>query len=398
MEHTQDPLNAIFSRALSGRSLFKDRRVLRFDYVPDKLLFRERQINSIGEILATILHGSRCSNILLYGKTGTGKTAVAKYVTKALDKVSTKNNTDIRFPYCNTRISGTEYRVLVELGESLGVHIPFTGLAMSEASARIMDQVQTTGLRVVFTLDEIDFLVKTFSDKLLYEFTRVNERLTSGFLSIIGISNDLRFKEFLDPRVLSSLSEEEVVFPPYTTDEIRAILRERSTLAFSPGVIDDGAINLCAALAGSEHGDARRAVDLLRVACEVAEREGANRIEEHHVRVAVQRIEQDRMVDALRSLPMQAKLVLMGISTLGSPHSTGEIYGRYAALCQRIGVEALTQRRVSGLLSELDLLGLVAANVVSQGRHGRTKRISNLIPTDLLHEVFTEDPIMNPLL
>ncbi|MEM4297118.1 MAG: orc1/cdc6 family replication initiation protein [Nitrososphaerota archaeon] len=393
----QDPLQSIFSRALSGRVLFKDRRVLLSDYIPDRLLFRDKQIAAIGEILAPLLHSSRCSNILLYGKTGTGKTAVARYVAKSLLKVATKHGIDLHFPYCNCRVAGTEYRILVELGDSLNVRIPFTGLALSEAWSRILEALKAGSLKVVFILDEIDFLVKNYGDDLLYEFTRVNERLSKGFFSLIGISNDLRFKEFLDPRVLSSLSEEEIVFPPYTAEELRAILSERAKLAFYPGVVREAAINLCAALAGSEHGDARRAVDLLRVAGEMAEREGSPHLEEHHIRAAAQSMEQDRVVDALRSLPLQAKLVLLSISTLNSAASTGEVYARYSSLCRKIGIEALTQRRVSALLSELDLLGLVSANVVSQGRYGRTKRISALVTSQLLRSVFQEDPVIGSL-
>jgi cell division control protein 6 len=113
-------------------------------------------------------------------------------------------------------------------------------------------------------------------------------------LSIIGISNDLNFKEYLNPRVLSSLGEEEIVFPPYTAIEIKSILEKRADIAFENGTISQAAISLCSALAGSEHGDARRAVDLLRIAAEVAEREEANKVEEKHVRIAVQRIERDR--------------------------------------------------------------------------------------------------------
>lgn len=216
--------------------------------------------------------------------------------------------------------------------------------------------------------------------------------------SLIGISNDLRFKEFLDPRVLSSLSEEEVVFPPYTADEIRLILLDRSVQAFSDGAMDDGAINLCAALAGSEHGDARRAVDLLRVAGEVAERESASRVEDRHVRIALQRIEQDRMADALHSLPLQAKLVLLGISVNNIATSTGEVYSRYAGLCRRTGIEMLTQRRISGLLSELDLLGLISADIINQGRYGRTKKITSLVPAELLQEILHEDPLLKSLI
>ncbi|NWG09162.1 MAG: AAA family ATPase [Nitrososphaerales archaeon] len=397
-DKSNNSLDDIFTRALSGRSLYKDRNALRSDYIPSKLPFREKQIISIGETLAPLLHGSKCSNLLIYGKTGTGKTAVAKYVLMKLSEKASTRNLKIKFAYSNTRVAGTEYRLLFDVAQYMGLSVPFTGLAIGEVFARIISAINSSIITLILVLDEIDFLVKNYGDNLLYELTRANEQLPKGYLSLIGISNDLKFKEFLDPRVLSSLSEEEIVFPPYTAEELKAILYDRSKIAFFDDTITEAAINLCAALAGSEHGDARRALDLLRVSGEVAEREGAPKVEERHVRTAVQKIEQDRMVDALRSLPLQAKILLWSIISSGEANSTGEIYERYSNICHKINVEVLTQRRVSMLLSELDLLGLVTTNLVSKGRYGRTKKINPSINLQFVREVFSEDPIMNSLL
>jgi len=393
-----DPLDDIFKRALSGQSLFSNRDALSSDYIPVRLPFRENQIIGIGEILSPILHGSRPSNLLLYGKTGSGKTAVARYVLRRLKGAAAEQGIDVNICYVNTRFAGTEYRVLSNLAEALNLKIPFTGLSAGEAFARVESAVDASKSNVVMILDEIDFLVSNYGDDIVYELTRVNERLNPSRVSIIGISNDLRFKELLDPRCLSSLSEEEMVFSPYTANELKTILAERAAAAFYRGAVDEAAIGLCAALAGSEHGDARRAVDLLRVSGEVAERETAPRVEEKHVRAAVQRIERDRMVEAIRSLPLHAKLVLLSVLTNGVSASTGEIYQRYAKQCRRIATEPLTQRRISGLLAELDLLGLVSANLVSQGRYGRTKKISSLTPIDTCKEILSEDSTLGSLL
>ena len=398
VEPSADPLDDIFRRALTGQSLFTNRDALSSDYVPGRLPFREKQIAGIGEILSPVLHGSRPSNLILYGKTGTGKTAVARYVLRRLKTSAAEQGIKVNTCYANTRFAGTEYRVLSTLAEEINLKIPFTGLSVGEAFARLESTINASKSNVIVILDEIDFLVSNYGDDLVYELTRINERLTPSKVSFVGISNDLQFKELLDPRCLSSLSEEEMVFSPYTASELKIILAERATAAFCTGAVEEAAIGLCAALAGSEHGDARRAVDLLRVAGEVAEREASSRVEEKHVRAAVQRIERDRMVEAIRSLPLHAKLVLLSILTNSASSSTGEIYQRYTKLCRRIASEPLTQRRVSGLLAELDLLGLVSANLVSQGRYGRTRKISALTPLDTCREILAEDPTLGSLL
>ncbi|GBC75158.1 hypothetical protein HRbin06_00472 [archaeon HR06] len=395
---SEDFIKEIFKSTLVKKTIFKNREVLRSEYVPNKLPFRENQIRIIAQILSPLLKGNRCSNLFLYGKTGTGKTAVARYVLKELEETANTHKINLKAVYCNTRIAGTEYRLLYDFSNSLGLKVPFTGLAIKEVSERILNYISSMKINVVLALDEIDFLVKTSGDDLLYEFTRANERLKGGSLSLLGISYDLKFKELLDPRVLSSLSEEELVFPPYTAEELKVILAERVKLAFNEGCVDDVTINLCAALAASEHGDARRALDLLRVAGELADREGVDRVEEKHVRLAIKKIDEDRMLDALTSLPLHQKLLLLAsFSPQGQSH-TGEVYTKYVRFCEVNGIEPLSSRRVTTLLNELDMLGLISATTVSKGRYGRTKKITPLINLDLLKKIYQEDPLLKSLL
>ncbi|HYB03073.1 MAG TPA: orc1/cdc6 family replication initiation protein [Nitrososphaerales archaeon] len=401
MDRHSDTLETIFEKALSAPKLFSNHDALRSDYVPEHLPFRDEQISSVGHVLSPLLHSSKPSNLLIYGKTGTGKTAATKHVLSKLSATSKKNNVHATFVYSNVRIAGTEYRVLAELAAQIGLSVPFTGLAVSEVLSRLQNQIKSQKLRAILVLDEIDYLVKLFGDRLLYDLTTSSDAIAPGFLSIVGISNDLQFKEGLGARVISRLSEEEIVFPPYTAQELTAILHERTSFAFNPGAYTEAAVNLCAALSGSEHGDARRAVDLLRIAGEVAEREGSKQLEDKHVRVALQKIDQDRISDALKSLPLHAKLVLLAavknhLET--SNKSSGSIYENYSNLCKISGMEALTTRRVSGLVSELDTLGLVTATLVNYGRYGRTKKVTPQISQDVLRQAFQDDSVISQLL
>ncbi len=388
-------IDEIFRRAKEGRPLFVNREALSPEYMPDHLPFRDSLSQEVAKILAPILQGSKPSNLLLYGKTGTGKTAVANYVLKRLK--ARANDSNLVLAYVNTRIQDGEYRTLAEFARHLELakekQIPLTGLAIGEVIDRVFDNIRSNKKKVVLVLDEIDYLVKLFGDDILYAFTRSGERLSPGFLAIVGISNDLKFKESLDPRVLSSLSEEELVFPPYTVDELRQILAERAKVAFRPNVASSAAINLCAAMAGSEHGDARRAIDLLRIAGEVAEREGLKQIDDTCIRKASDKMEVDRVDEAIRSLPVQNKAILYAVSRFDGGTNTGELYIAYSNLCKKMGVETLTQRRMSGILGDLDLLGLVEASVVSKGRRGRTKKIQLLIGRDTLEKTLSEDPM-----
>jgi len=273
--------------------------------------------------------------------------------------------------------------------------IPFTGWPTDEVYAKLVRRIEKTEGVVVIVLDEVD---KLKGDEVLYNLSRINNDLKTAKTSIIGISNDLKFTEFLDPRVKSSLGEENLIFPPYTADQLEHILGERATLAFKPDAMTEAVIPLCAALAAQEHGDARRALDLLRVSAELADRAGEQIIREKHVRMAVNKIEIDRVKEVIRTLPAQSKLVLMaaviGNQIFDMPPNTGDLYNVYKQLCQKAGIEVLTQRRIADLISELDMLGIITARIISKGRYGRSKEITMATPIEKIVEIISDDDII----
>ncbi len=395
MERQNEILDNVFSNFLGESRIFKNREALRHDYIPNYLPHREEEIRLLGQILAPSLKGMLCSNVLIYGKTGTGKTAVTKFVINHLAKKAMEIKSPLKVSFVNCRLVGTEYRVLSALCSSIDVKVPFTGLALGEVFDRFKSALDSKMIVLVVALDEIDALIKERGDTLLYELTRINETLNQSKVSILGISNDLRFKDMLDPRVLSTLSEEEIVFKPYNAEELQDILRQRAKIAFKEEVSVDAAIKLCSAIAAAEHGDARRALDLLRVAAELAERDGKNEISEEYVYKAQRRIEHDHIIETLRSLPMHSKIVLLSLFLLSKSKAkglmTGDIYNVYCELYEEMGVNPLTQRRVSGLINELDIIGLVNSRVVSLGRYGRSKKTTLGVPYRVIKEAFLED-------
>ena len=402
---SDDILEGIFTKATAGKILIKDRKTLTIDYVPENLPFRDEEARTIAQTLSIVLKGARPSNLLLFGKPGTGKTAVIKNIIKRLQKKAKELEIDVIVPFVNAKTANTAYKVLYEIAEEMGINkgekkqqVYFTGLSMGEATDRILDFIQKKKkLHVILVIDEIDSLVDKNGDDILYNFTRANERMyEGGFISLIGISNSLTFKDKLDPRVRSSLSEEEMVFNPYTILQLQKILSDRAKLAFNDHAISTAAINLCAAVAGKENGDARKAIDLLRVAAEIAERERASAVQEIHIRQAQEKIEKDTNYEVLRNSTTHTKIVLLAIMK-SKNGNTGEVYETYSSLCKYSEHEPLTQRRITQIISELDQLGLVRTDVVSQGRYGRSQRIKIALPSSTIREALKDDPILTTL-
>ncbi|MBP1988347.1 Cdc6/Cdc18 family protein [Halolamina salifodinae] len=451
LEDDDGDSQGLFDDLMAGEPIFRNKEVLRPSYTPHELPHRTDQINQMATILVSALRGDTPSNILIYGKTGTGKTASAKFVSQELESTSQKYDVPCEVEYINCEITDTQYRVLAQLAnkfiekntevvaekledlrelrsavtdggsdtdaladsefEDVAAiddriaeleedreemeEVPMTGWPTDRVYTKFFDAIDYHERVVVIMLDEIDKLVEKSGDDTLYNLSRMNSELENSRISIMGISNDLKFTDFLDPRVKSSLGEEEIVFPPYDANQLRDILQHRSDVAFKDDALTDDVIPLCAAFAAQEHGDARRALDLLRTAGELAERSQAETVEEQHVRQAQDKIELDRVVEVVRTLPTQSKIVLFATILLekNGVHNinTGEVFNIYKRLCEEIDADVLTQRRVTDLISELDMLGIVNAVVVSKGRYGRTKEISLSVPIEETEHVLLSD-------
>ena len=393
--------NNIFTKFLESKPIFSNRDALTISFKPETIPHRETQVNDLGRILAPALKGGRPSNIFLYGRPGTGKTLVSKFVGSELEKIGNQNGNNVKVLYVNCKmkkIADTEYRLLAELSKELGNEVPFTGLPTDQVYHAFFDALESNGQTIILIIDEIDTLVQKTGDEILYNLTRINQDLEKSKVSIIGITNNLGFIETLDPRVKSSLSEEELIFPPYNALQLQDILKTRASIAFTPDALHVGVIEKCAALAAQEHGDARRALDLLRVAGELAERKSEENITIKNVDEAEEKIDVDRVIEIIKAQPKQSQIVLYAMVQLSEKNKdvqTGEVFDKYQEICKQQCIKTLTTRRVSDLISELDLFSIITTKIISKGRYGRTRVISlNLSDTvynklkNVLEEIF----------
>lgn len=387
-QKTDKNISDVFEAYLKKSLIFKDKKVLFSSFVPDKILHRDNELMQLSSILAPSLRGYKPSNIFLYGGVGTGKTVCVKQVLFQLNEIAKKNKTNtIKTFYINCklkRVADTEYRLLAQLLDNLNITVPDTGLPTDVLYRRFFNEIDKKNQIIIIVLDEIDALVRKIGDDFLYNLTRAE--MNKGNISLIGITNNLVFSSELDARVKSSLGEEEIIFKPYNAVQLKDILRQRAEMGFYR--VSESVINKCAALAAQEHGDARRALDLLRVAGEIAERNGESEVREEHVDLAEEKINLDCATETIKSLPRQSQAILYAILKLHENNNkeilTGDIFSKYKEICMRNNLRVLTQRRVSDLLNELEMFGIISAKVISKGRYGRTREISLNLNDDVL--------------
>jgi cell division control protein 6 len=393
----------IFTQYISNRNtLVKNKKALQTTYIPDQLPHRTDQINEIVSIFSAALYGDKPSNIMIFGKTGTGKTAVMSYIGQELKKADPNEDKSV-YVYVNCEVVDTPYSILYNIANQIipdsEMRIPFTGWVTDKVYNELREYIDKKRKVFIIVLDEIDRLFAKAGEDIFYLLTIINEVLTNSKVSLVGISNNPKFIEFMDPKVRSRLGEVRIIFPSYDASQLEDILQARALMAFEDGILEDGVVPYCAALAAQDTGDARRSLALLRIAADIAEKNGDPSVTEAHVKSAKNKIELDAVAEVVRTLPSQSKTVLMSIIVNTeeghNKMTTGMVFSTYKEVCNLIGCSILTQRRISDFISELDMLGIIYARVISLGRSGRTKEIELSISKDVINIIKNDDMFRN---
>lgn len=356
-------------------NIFKDKKPLDHRFLPDKLVHRDNQIRQIAKCWIDVFDGVTPSNVTLYGKTGTGKTATSRFAKEQLIEAANNENIFVKVEHIRCTDYTTEYQVIAELCNRLGRDVPSRGWTKAEVVNTFRDvfkrqRIAKGKLHLIVILDEIDILLEKDGDGILYTLTRTDN------VAVLLISNYLDFKKLIKSRVTSSLKDKEIIFPPYGADQLGDILSERAVLSFYDNVLEEDVIPLCSAMAAKEEGDARYALDLLKNAGEIAFDEACDKVTGEHVKQAKERIEHNKVTDILSTLPLQQQRVLEAILTLTKQKeeiTSGKLYEAYTEISKK---DAVTYRRIFDFVNELELLGIISTNTISRGRaKGRTNII-----------------------
>jgi cell division control protein 6 len=359
--------------------VFLNKELLEISHLPaeGRIVGRDDEISQLANAVNPGIFGQSPSNVLIYGKTGTGKSLCAKYVSRRLVDTADDEGVAAAYAYVDCAQDSTETQTVQTIASSLNdddtdVYIPDKGISTATYYKRLWRILDDRYDVILVILDEID---KLEDDDILMQLSRAGEagKLTSCKVGVVGISNKIKYKDRMDERVKSSLCEREFVFPPYDAGQLNDIMTARSD-AFRDGVLEDGVIPKAAALAAREHGDARKAIDILRYAGEIAQSEGAPSVREEFVRQARQRAETDRFRELIRGSTPHSRYVLQALTILsvdtdddGAENEgfrTTRIYEVYEQICRQVGSEPLSLRRVRDLLKEHAFL-----DVVEQSRH-----------------------------
>jgi cell division control protein 6 len=366
--------------------LIRDRSLLDPTHVveEDRIVGRDEQLQEVTKMLRVALGDNRPPNLFLYGPSGTGKSLITKAVSNNITRIC--DTRDIRFGTIEVNCQDLDtlgvavYELANQTAQeaNVEVEVPKHGVATKEKWDELYRIVNDNFDSAVFVLDELDMLVGRRDKKepafsrLLYQLSRAgaNDELTAH-VSVVAISNDTKMMENVGSRALSSFTPEDVHFDDYDANQLQSILRNRQD-AFYEDVVDGDVIPLAAAFAAQTHGDARKAIDLMRVAGELAEREGDDRVREDHVREAQDKVEKNRVLEVIRGISTQKKLCLHATAAVASEMNDSSArsttgYRVYQFLTESIDADQYHQETYVNKMKELTTYSLVEFERRSHG-------------------------------
>jgi cell division control protein 6 len=399
-----------FESEFSKPTVFKDRNKIMPHYTPNNLPFRKGQQDAIISVVGKTTRGLRPDNLFIYGRPGTGKTSTTRHVMDELCQFAAQKSLKIRYVYINCRTHNKKYKVLLKGLKELFPESPdkaFQGYSAAYLYEKLVGFVRDTETHLILVLDELDKVRDL--DELIYSLTRSNDELPKGGISVIGISNNLSFKDALDPRTKSSLCQHEMIFPPYDAEQLLKILTERVEEAFFPSMVEYSAISRSAQLAAQESGDARTALKLMLKAGELADREGASLVKEDHVNRGKSDVEKDMMIEHISSRPEQEKILLYTMASMELKGSTtrnlygettgrlmsGDIYEEYQKVHSKVKLKdedkPVTDRQVREYMNSEEMDGLISIVPSGVGVKGQTRFIKLKVDPALVKEVLEKE-------
>ena len=395
-------LKRIYAEVEKENLLFANKTFLDNLTLPSQIIGRESKAKELVRFLLGYKQGFVVPFVSVYGRSGSGKSTVVRFVCENLDEDG------ISYAFVNLRkartVFGCANLILRELGQTSlksaqGINTAIEQIS-SAAEQRLSNMKNNNTKLFVLVLDEFDVLLYDKRGKpsdFIYKLLVMEEKLREkGYLiCIVAISNNVMSDYEVDDRVRSRIGTSEVFFEPYIQQAVLAILKDRAAKAFSQ-LVDSEILQYCADQSSQEHGDARRAIDLLRVAAEIAGKRG-EKISKMHVDAALARLQRDRVSTTLSSASYHLKLTataLARISYLTQEvwHSTSTVYNQYRHILDEEDTKApLTYRRIAELLTELENMGLVTSHTGSKGRKGYGTQYKLVVPPEAIGKVCFPD-------
>lgn len=337
------------------QKIIKNIEVFEEFFIPSRILHREDQLNGMRNDLKPLLSGKTPRNIFLYGPPGTGKTCLARYITEELSK-----EIPVFISYVNCWKEKTGFKILYQILKDFSSgFLHSKGISTDELLEFLERKVKER--EGIIILDEID---KLTDERILYEI------LSFQKISLILISNKPHALTWFDPRIRSRLASiDNIEFPLYKTSELVDILWDRVEWGLFPGVIKRYQLEV---IANASEGDARKGIQILKVAATEAENLDLDKITDEIVKKSIPKIPKIQK-DKLESLNPYQRLILK-ILEQNESVDAGTLFYKLQSLSKAQGLDPIVDRTFRKYMERLVSLELVESK--GEGRWRRYRKIT----------------------
>ncbi|XP_043969462.1 cell division control protein 6 homolog [Gambusia affinis] len=359
------------ARLFADKSRFQSVKQALHTAIPECLLSRDAERASIRSFLEDKVLQRVPSSLYISGAPGTGKTACLNCILQEMKSELASVKTVV----VNCMSLRTSHAIFPLLAYKL----------KAGGQSGLQRFLTAPGPTVLLVLDEMDQLDSKAQDVLytIFEWPY----LPRSRLCLIGIANALDLTDRILPRLQAQTHCRPLLlhFPPYSRQELSAIIQDRLSKVSAEGLLDASAVQFCARKVSAVSGDARKALDICRRAVEIAEADERQKASAKASLVGLPQVAKvlsevygDRMAAQSggsegESFPLQQKLLVCCLLLLirkGKSKETnlGKLHEVYSRLCAQRQVSGVGQGECLALCGLLESRGIFALKKAKEGR------------------------------
>ncbi len=352
---------------LFDETLFRDSTAFDPAYIPEDYKYRDAQMGALAMCIRPALKKGKPSNAVILGPCASGKTTAIKKIFELVEKNSNK----VVCCHVNCQTNNTPFSIISQIHQKvIGFKPPQTGSPLTKAYDSVMNKLSENEKALVVALDDVQYLFqRNHANTVFYDILKAHETYPNVKTSVFAIVSEIEFRYLLDKSVNSVFIPQEIVFQPYTHNEISNILNDRVRIGFYPNVISEEVVDEIIDTT-SEIGDLRVGINLLRLCGNIAESEASKKITITHLEQAMNESEDIGLNSILKGLTNKERLVLKYISMIDETYTAGELF---EYITEKEKISYATYDRA---LNKLEFLRLIDLNFTGKGKVGNSRLIT----------------------
>jgi cell division control protein 6 len=390
----------LLEKAGLRKLVFLHKSSLDLNYIPDKLLCRDDTITNLIFNFRRILEESEqpSINCLILGKSGVGKTAIARFFGRNFRKIADEKGKEIIVEYYNCINFRSKSKIIRELLAKY-THGSGRGFSDEEALKMILKQLIGENRYLLLIIDEVHLL----SPDDILGFLAISETFghQNAKISIILISLLKEWMTVETTPILSKINSTFTLEPYSLFIDIKSILKYRIDLAFKDYVVDDDILTMISQVV-LDYQDMRHGVEILRRSGIYADNEGKTKITADLVRQASNDVYPSFRGEIVDQLKDQELLTLFGIvrSLINQNESytlVDNAFEEYQIMCETYSIIPHIKKTFRKYIQTLSKLRIISSRMVriEEAERGRHLEISliDIMPErleDFLIEIFNK--------